>query len=405
MQDVKKLDKPKFSGSKPVIPSKPKYVPPVNLKSQKLPTQTAAPGCQRIPPSTNVLNVMRPSLHTITQQSHYSAYEKSYLIQKASPAPNINEMTFSRSDEYSISTHRDRSCNISTFEPKKTMNDVKPPNSPSTVCCSLLPNAAGDCCRTINEDKKDISSADITKVDSLDSNSSDSGGFKDFIQPTMSNMYSALSNIRRSDFSASHERKTSQPEVFDRKMIETRNQTHQRKASQPDLIYHESRSDSRQACVQNKPTVVPTAQALAHFLPSSEHKLMKGFSSIEIDATKVNKRLSQTCLTENRNNDDMKSQKPQISSHSTFHQSTKKLEELFSQRLEKEKILRKGGTCLVESENIRDIEEKMQVQKQIQQKLQADLQQTVKHIQEIQSTEIRLPQNRKWCEVSLYIQF
>lgn len=75
------------------------------------------------------------------------------------------------------------------------------------------------------------------------------------------------------------------------------------------------------------------------------------------------------------------------------------MEELFSQRLERDKALKKGGSCLVENENKRDIEEKMQVQKQFQQKLQADIQQTVKHIQEIQNTELRLPQNRKWTEV------
>lgn len=82
-----------------------------------------------------------------------------------------------------------------------------------------------------------------------------------------------------------------------------------------------------------------------------------------------------------------------------FQQSTKKLEELLSQRYEKDKIQRKTSNYLADGESSQDIEQKMSIQKQIQQKLQADLQQTVKQIQEIQSIELRLPQNRKWAEV------
>lgn len=84
-------------------------------------------------------------------------------------------------------------------------------------------------------------------------------------------------------------------------------------------------------------------------------------------------------------------------SQGQFQQSHKKIEEMLAQRLERDRLGRKQ--CLVDGEASQEIELKMVVQKQIQQKLQADLQRTVKQIQEKQSIELRLPQNRKWSEV------
>lgn len=92
-----------------------------------------------------------------------------------------------------------------------------------------------------------------------------------------------------------------------------------------------------------------------------------------------------------------KSKASSVIPQSQFQQSHKKIEEMLAQRLERDKMGRKG--CLVDGEANQDIELKMVVQKQIQQKLQADLQRTVKQIQEKQSIELRLPQNRRWTEV------
>lgn len=92
-----------------------------------------------------------------------------------------------------------------------------------------------------------------------------------------------------------------------------------------------------------------------------------------------------------------KSKASSVIPQSQFQQSHKKIEEMLAQRLEREKMGRKG--CLVDGEVNQDIELKMVVQKHIQQKLQADLQKTVKQIQEKQSIELRLPQNRRWTEV------
>ncbi|KAK9880778.1 hypothetical protein WA026_013103, partial [Henosepilachna vigintioctopunctata] len=392
MQDVNKVDKPKYSGSKPVIPSKPKYVPPVNLKCQKIQSQNITSGAQRPPNPSSTTDIGRTFLKSSSEECQYTTYKESYSVQGNVPTSNPAKMIISRCDEYS-SCYKEKTNKFSSFESNKVVEDQqKAPNSPSTVCCSILPNAAGDCCGTININKKDIKCGDImTKVDSLDSNSSDSGGFKDFIQPTISSVC-PISDLRRNEYSTTTERKASHSE----KLNERRNHSHQRQTSQPDLTYHEN----RHACVQNKPTVVPSAQALAHFLPSSEQQIMTSLSSTETGTTIFNRRFSQSSLPQSRNLDDSKSQKarPQISSQSSFQQSSKKLEELFAQRLERDKLAKKGMLCTSENENKKDIEEKMQVQRQIQQKLHADLQQTVKHIQEIQSTELRLPQNRKWPE-------
>ncbi|XP_030746976.1 uncharacterized protein LOC115875619, partial [Sitophilus oryzae] len=232
----------------------------------------------------------------------------------------------------------------------------KPPNSPSTVCCSILSNAATECCGIINVNKKEMngSSSKMTKLDSVDSTSSDSGGFKDFVQlPTDEN---------QSVFH--HQRKISQPEFLsDRKL----SLGHQRKASHPEF----------ESSVKPKTTYVANAQALAQFLPQTEQKI----------------------LQHHKKNEEARTKQPKpILAQGNLQQSTKKLEQLLSQRLEKEKVLKKsGGNCLIDGKD-EDVEQKMLIQRQLHQKLHADLEQTVKQIQVIQSIEYRLPQNRKWTE-------
>lgn len=240
---------------------------------------------------------------------------------------------------------------------RKTLEvNQKPPNSPSTVCCSILSNAATDCCGIINMTKNELNGK-LSKLESVDSNSSDSGGFKDFIPAPIEETSSMFH----------HERKISQPEFLnDRKLSEARPIGHQRKFSQPNF------DSARKNYVAN-------AQALAQFLPQTEQKI----------------------LMHNQKSEEARTRQPKsILSHGNIQQSTKKLEELLAQRLEKDKLSRKGAqNCLIDG-SAEDVEQKMRIQRQIQQKLHADLEQTVKQIQEIQSTEYRLPQNRKWTEVS-----
>lgn len=255
MQDVNKVDKPKFSGPKPIVPSKPKYVPPVNLKTQKLQPQNVIQGIQRPPIPSNAPDIGKPPIKTTSQETYYSTFKESYIVQENVPTSKSKILTYTRCDDFS--NFKEKSTNSSKQESTKVINQdliQKTPSSPSTVCCSILPNAAGDCCGTLNLNKKDVKCSELmTKVDSLDSNSSDSGGFKDFIQPSIPSMCSAVPDTKRKELKTTHERKASQPELLEKKASERRNQTHQRQTSQPDLTYHEP----RQACVQNKPTVVP----------------------------------------------------------------------------------------------------------------------------------------------------
>lgn len=230
----------------------------------------------------------------------------------------------------------------------------------------------------------------MTKIDSLDSNSSDSGGFKDFIQLDL-----IKKPAETEPPNASHQRKASQPEFLSEKIAETKNFGHQRKSSQPDYLSQEV----RQSFTQNKQNFVANAQALAQFLPQTEQKILQ-HKPYATDRPEETFRQQIAKFNATQKTDEVKTKpKPQIISQSQFQQSTKKLEELLSQRLEKEKVMRKGQNCLLDGECSQDVEQKMMVQKQMQQKLQADLQQTVKQIQEIQSIELRLPQNRKWSEV------
>nr|CAH7717306.1 unnamed protein product [Callosobruchus chinensis] len=225
----------------------------------------------------------------------------------------------------------------------------------------------------INVNNKEFAGKSIAKIDSLDSNSSDSGGFKDFVQLDLSKPTSP-----EAEKQPNHRRKASQPEFFDSKLY-----SHQRKTSQPEV---------RQTFTQNKhQQLKANAQALEQFLPQKEQKLLH-----EED---FRQQLSKFSINQKTEEQPRPMKKP-ILTQGQFQQSTKKLEELLAQRLEKEKAVKKGQSCVVDGESSQDIEQKMSIQRQIHQKLHADLQQTVKQIQEIQSIELRLPQNRKWNESS-----
>lgn len=341
MQECSKPEKPKIIGPKPSIPSKPKNVPPVNVRAQRV----VKP--RREPPKEIPKDVTRQ-----TEKKDFSTHKS------ASVETNVTY------DEYS-STYISEKCDkySTSYETYKKIEEVtqKAPNSPSTVCCSILSNVTTDCCGIITVNKKELNGKAMTKIDSLDSNSSDSGGFKDFIQLDL-----VKKPLEAEPVIPSHHRKASQPEFLSDKSISG----HQRKSSQP---------------------FVANAQALAQFLPQTEQKLLQHNDAFRQQIAKF----SAVQKTE----DTKTKPKPQIISQSQFQQSTKKLEELLSQRMEKDKVIRKGQNCLVDGECSQDVEQKMMVQKQMQQKLQADLQQTVKQIQEIQSIELRLPQNRKWSEV------
>ncbi|CAH0547802.1 unnamed protein product [Brassicogethes aeneus] len=330
-------NRPRIQGPKPAIPnkpaiaSKPRFVPPV--KVQRKPSQDANP-----PRYSNAVE-QKP-------QCNQKELQSSRKIDYREPKEYVANVKY---DEYTSKCDK-----FSHFEAYKKVEEMmqKTPNSPSTVCCSILSNATTDCCGIINLNKNMI------KIDSVDSNnSSDSGGFKDFVQ---------LDVNKEKEFQT-HQRKISQPDF----LANAKLTGHQRKSSQPDFMSQEV----RQSFAQNKQHFVANAQALAHFLPQTEHKIQQHKQQKTEDAKT----------------------KP-IAAHGQFQQSTKKLEELFAQRIEKEKVLRRGQHCLVEGESSQEVEQKIMVQKQIQQKLQADLKQTVKQIQEIQSIELRLPQNRKWNE-------
>ncbi|XP_017772441.1 PREDICTED: uncharacterized protein LOC108559618, partial [Nicrophorus vespilloides] len=290
-------EKPKILGPKPTIASKPKHVPPVNLKTPKS-------------------NVERFS-------AHFSV------------------------DSYQRPSYYDQT----------DKNGAKAPNSPSTVCCSILSQTANDCCGVIQAKKELNGGKTLTKNESLDSNSSDSGGFKDFVQ------------LELPSETKTHQRKISQPEFKT-----TTPHTHHRQASQPEQTFQK-----------------PSAQVLASFLPPAvpEPSFPK--------PGKLNM-VAQTSQMLFERAEERPKPKPLLISQGQFQQSTKKLEELLSQRLAADKLTRLNPTCLLDGESSTDIEQKMLVQKQIQQKLQVDLKQTVKQIQEIQSIEYRLPQNRKWNE-------
>ncbi|KAF5297365.1 hypothetical protein FQR65_LT01295 [Abscondita terminalis] len=290
---MQETNKPKLPGPKPVIASKPKYVPPVNIK-QKIVIRDE--------------NAGKPQNETAT------FYTKNYQERPT--------------------TLCEATSNVVT----------KGPSSPSTVCCSILSNVGNDCCRIIvNPNKKELNGGKtMTKMESVDSNSSDSGGFKEFVQRDM--MASELKT---------HQRKSSQPENVKDQM--SKSFTHQRQSSQPEETRFGNR-DYKLCTFKQTPASVADD---ARFPKEKKLPLMPP---------------------------------------SQFQSTTKKLEEFLTQRIEREKSGRKSS-CLVDGEASDDVvDQKMMIQKQMQHKLQADLKRTVKQIQEIQSTELRLPQNRKWTE-------
>lgn len=286
-KDHETSEKPKITRPKPQIASKPKYVPPVNLK---------------VIPKSDLRIPSNPKCESIPQSSKFQGVK------------------------------------INSVRPKNGA-----PNSPSTICCSILSNTS-DCC---NIGKKDLESKSMSKIDSMDSNSSDSGGFRDFIQPEV---VKKLPDERKIE---GHIRKFSQPEFLERSVAE--------RAKSLTQNFHERKS--------------------------SEH--------INEEVRKLPPRLANFNPYPNQNEDKPKP-KP-IIIPGQIKQTTKKLEEVLAHRMEIEKkVHRRGASC---HDNEQKYEEKMNIQKEIQQKIQADLKQTVKQIQEIQSIELRLPQNRNWDDV------
>ncbi|RZC33316.1 hypothetical protein BDFB_005113 [Asbolus verrucosus] len=400
MQECTKPEKPKIIGPKPTIPSKPRNVPPVNVRGHRVIREnersSGSEPSRRSTISEHKSKEISKEVSRSVAQAEKKDYKDTFSIKTTEHLhyKNVGVETNVKYDEYSATYVSEKCDKYSTsYETYKKIEEVtqKAPNSPSTVCCSILSNATTDCCGIINVNKKELNGKTMTKIDSVDSNSSDSGGFKDFIQ---------LDLIKKppegEPQNTSHQRKSSQPEFLTEKSLsEAKTFGHQRKSSQPDYMSQEV----RQSFAQNKQTFVANAQALAQFLPQTEQKLLQ-HKSYSIERPDESFRQQIAKFSTSQKTDDIKTKpKPQIISQSQFQQSTKKLEELLSQRMEKEKAMKKGQNCPTDGECSQDMEQKMKLQKQMQQKLQADLQQTVKQIQEIQSIELRLPQNRKWTEV------
>ena len=380
-----------MQGPKPSIASKPKYVPPVNIKTQRDPTRVIKRNPSQKKESKdstqNERNVEKSSVQMESFQSYVHVQRPTNF-----PSSIVDPYIKDQAVSYMYCCER-TSCETQT---KKTEEDhpscQKGPNSPSTVCCSILSNAGNDCCGVIlnTTAKKELNGKSLTKMESVDSNSSDSGGFKDFVQL----------DLNKSEQALSHHRKVSQPELQEKT---PKPYTHQRNSSQPEYTSQESRQTS--CHVKSASSYVTNAQALAQYLPQAEQKFLGKSGVDRSDETRPQKlsvaQTSQLFIekTEDTKSTTSKPRQPLIS-QGQFQQSTRKIEELLSQRLEKEKMLRKN--VLIDGEASQEIEQKMMVQRQLHQKLHSDLQQTVKQIQEIQSIELRLPQNRKWCEV-IYI--
>lgn len=373
---------------KPAIAAKPKYVPPVNLKTHhRQPRDDATRKSleqQHTLQTRHQIPSEQPSEKRVEVTEKFSEYKESYFQAQLPPPPEGF-----RNDSHVEYNVKYNECAYTEKCDKFVSSQSKTPNSPSTVCCSILSNASNDCCGIIaNPNKKELNGKAMAKIDSVDSNSSDSGGFKDFIQ---------LDLTKTDQQMPTHQRKISQPE-FSESASKREANNHQRKSSQPDCLFQ---ADNRQSSHQVRQTPVANAQALAHFLPQEPAPFRRNEDSNRFATSKV-AQTSQLFLEKTEEKRSLQQKpKPQLISSSQFMQSTRKLEELLSQRYDSEKSARKGQSCLVDGENSEDVAQKINVQKQIQQKLQADLQQTVKQIQEIQSIELRLPQNRKWGEVSV----
>lgn len=359
-------EKPKITRPKPAIASKPKYVPPVNLKVIPKPDQ-------RFP--ANGREQSRLEENTVRHQGIPFRAEPSETYP---PEPLIHQSFKTQGTTFKVTTIQTRNGHneYKIPKPKNVVRNTEKahsgaPNSPSTVCCSILSNTS-DCCNIMGIHKKEIESKSMTKIDSLDSNSSDSGGFRDFIQLDNVKKLSIETEKYKSDRKLDgHIRKFSQPEFLEKSVAErakTLTQSFSERKS-TEYVYQQNRNeleDMRKVSRQN---------LIQHVVPN------------HIEKTEDTTNLSKT--------------KPQLFSHGQFKQSTKKLEEVLSQRLERDKQRhRRGASCHdADATNQGKFEHQMIIQKEFQQKLQADLKQTVKQIQEIQSIELRLPQNRCWDEV------
>lgn len=347
-----------------------------------------------------------------TQGFHTAETFQSYVhiqAQKPTNFPTSLKETYTTNVEHNIKreyTYSTDQCDKYRLAYETQQSDQektqKAPTSPSTVCCSILSNTTQDCCGIIHANKKELNGKGMTKHESVDSNSSDSGGFKDFVQLDAMKKKPMEKEPQTTTQPMSHQRKVSQPDFLEKSERDL-TKCHQRNASQPDYMSKEI----RQSIAQNKQQFIANAQALAQYLPQAEQKMFlrptlsvdrAEDSNIRQHIMKFNVEPPQTFS--DKTDESRRKPRAQIVSNGQFQQSTKKLEELLSQRLEREKLATKGQNCLIDGESSQDVDQKMLVQKQIQAKLHADLQQTVKQIQEIQSIELRLPQNRKWTEVS-----
>lgn len=393
-----KPEKPKITGPKPAIASKPKYVPPVNLRSQKVVQEDVSSQVAR-----KTANDHKPVRHEETATFYTKGHNFEYRERPSKLCePFTNYLKLQQEQKALDEPYKEKCDNFKGNSEMHGVLDATPkgPPSPSTVCCSILSNVGNDCCGIIaNPNKKELEGKTITKMESIDSNSSDSGGFKEFVQRDM--LAAAQGEFK------THQRKASQPELLD-KPLSVKDQmsksfTHQRQSSQPD--------EGRMSFMQNRQNFVASAQALEQFLPHAEY--MCGpkpppytFDRPDDAALRYLPKMSvaQTSQMLIDRGEDGRPEQPKtktpIIPHSQFQHTTKKLEELLAQRIEREKGRQ---TCLVAGESSQDVDQKMVIQKQIQQKLQADLQRTVKQIQEIQSIEYRLPQNRKWTEVGFFL--
>lgn len=419
MQDSNQLEKgdtPKVPVQKPAIAAKPKYVPPVVLKTQKhhrdetLQSHDTSRRLSELGARPHKQTTQEKNTKVTENTREYSESFHHYEHSQLPPPPDAfkNDSYVDYYIKYKQSMYTEKCDKLSSFH---LPNQNKTPSSPSTVCCSILSNATTDCCGIIETpNKNELNGKTMTKIDSVDSNSSDSGGFKDFVQLDYAKIVEKsdrkLEKCTDHNQMPLHQRKVSQPELLDSNFTKRDLMNHQRKSSQPEFLSQ----DKRQSLPQNKQPPIANAQALAHFLPQEKpSKLIRNDKIDDSNRHTTGKvaQASQMFLEKTEENKFIPKPKPPIISNTQFLQSTRKLEELLSQRYESEKMTRKQGqSCLREGEQCEDVEQKMNVQKQIQQKLQADLKQTVKHIQEIQSIDLRLPQNRKWSEVcDLFIEF
>ncbi|XP_072390886.1 uncharacterized protein [Diabrotica undecimpunctata] len=386
-------ERPKIA-PKPTIPSKPRYVPPVKIQQRIIHNENTNLTKREPKPLHKELNRTR-DLYNFPQpqKTEYKdlSTEKSDFI---TDFKHIGIETNIKYDAYA-STYFKEKCDkfSSNLESFKKVEDIpqKTPQSPSTVCCSILSNATTECCGIININKKELNEKAITKVDSVDSNSSDSGGFKDFIQLDLTKKISPDVENKPPEPNQANQKHMSQLDIKE-KRSDHKQYSHERKSSMSDYKF----ADIRHSAAQNKQNYVANAQALVQFLPQTEQQyFQKPIQNIE-KTENFHQHIAK--FTSINKTEEIKAKPKPLIKQGQFQQSTKKLEELLSQRYEKDKLPRKSLGYLADGESSQDIEQKMSIQNQIQQKLQADLQQTVKQIQEIQSIELRLPQNRKWSE-------